>query len=180
MKTSYVVGIIFSIILIAIGIFFPVPKKHLLVSENAYNNNWFENGEKYVGGDAYNYQMEASLKAGWVSGVIVLKSIGISVGITLLMISIYSNERDKELAQQNKILREISEKLSSNDSPNANNISEEKHPQESSSPSDHRTNLTTNSTFGKLCTNCGKIIPNDSEFCQNCGVNIKKSYNMKR
>lgn len=180
MKISYVVGIIFSIILIAIGVFFPVPKKHLRVSEYAYDNNWFENGEEYVGGDAYNYQMEASLKAGWVSGVIALKSIGISVGITLLMISVYSNERDKELAQQNKILREISEKLSSNDSPNADNINDEKPSQELSSSSDHQTNLTANSTFGKLCPNCGKIIPKDSEFCQNCGANIKKSYNTTR
>lgn len=76
MKGSQVLGIILAIALIVFGVVFPTPEKHIRVSGYDYDNPWTDSyGEEYVGGDAYNYQMEASLKAGYMGGVLAMKSI---------------------------------------------------------------------------------------------------------
>lgn len=106
MKISHIFGIIISCILIIVGIAFPVPDKHIFTSSSSYVNgsDWgSEWGEEYVGGDAYNIQIEASLKAGWVSGVLALKSVGVASGIILLMLTLYAHSREKEIKRQTEL-----------------------------------------------------------------------------
>lgn len=109
MNTHKAIGIVVAILLAVFGVAFPLPEKHLYVSSYAYQNNWMEDGEEYVGGDAYNYQMEASLKAGWVSGVLALKAICVASGILLFFGTLYSNNKDKELMKQTSLLEQLLE-----------------------------------------------------------------------
>lgn len=110
MKGIHTFGIIMAIVLIIVGAVFPVPDKFVNVSSYSYDENWFsDKGIEYVGGDAYNYQMEASLKAGWVSGVLALKAVAVSSGILLLMITLYADSKEKALNKQTEILTKIYE-----------------------------------------------------------------------
>ena len=114
MKSTTIFGIILAFIMIGVGIMFPMPEKDIDIG-SGYDYKWSENkGSKYVGGDAYNYQMEASLKAGWVAGVIALKTISITAGIILFMLSLISNVKIKELEAQTELLRTIANQTSQN------------------------------------------------------------------
>ena len=93
-----ILGFIVSVSLLCFGIFFPMPKKFVFVSEyTSYSNNKWVNdrGAEYVGGDAYNYQIEASLKAGYACGVMTMKTITSVAGAVLLvsMVIVAGNER---------------------------------------------------------------------------------------
>jgi len=93
MKFFQVLGILIAISLILFGILYPVPEKYVDVKSgrNAYYSEWSDNyGAEYLGGDAYNYQVEASLKAGYFSGTMTLKSLTFVSGILLFFMSIYS------------------------------------------------------------------------------------------
>ncbi len=105
MKTACVFGIIAAIAMIIFGIAFPVPEKRLDFSY--YNEDWFGDGGTYVGGDAYNYQMEASLRAGWVSGVLSLKTFAICAGTVLFFVSIFEKAKYNAAQKQNLLLEEI-------------------------------------------------------------------------
>lgn len=110
MKGIHTFGIIMAIVLIIVGAVFPVPDKFVNVISYSYDENWFsDKGIEYVGGDAYNYQMEASLKAGWVSGVLALKAVAVSSGILLLMITLYADSKEKAINKQTEILTKIYE-----------------------------------------------------------------------
>lgn len=74
-----VVGIIVASIIILVGVFFPVKKKH--ISYYSYSSDGYE---EYVGGDAYNYIIEASLRGGQIAGQIAMKSVFIVGGAILL------------------------------------------------------------------------------------------------
>ncbi len=105
MKGSQVFGIIIAIAMIIFSIAFPIPEKHLRTSSYAYNNSWKdESGEEYVGGDAYNYQMEASLKAGYMSGVLALKAIFLVGGILLFFLTLYSRIKCVAIEKQNRLI----------------------------------------------------------------------------
>ena len=108
MKSFTVLGIILSLALILFGICYQVPEKHLRTSEYDYNNDWTDrNGEEYVGGDAYNYQMEASLKAGYMSGVLAMKSITLVWGILLFFLTLYAQAKITLLAAQEMHLHRL-------------------------------------------------------------------------
>ena len=107
MKSHKILGILTAIALVIFGLVFPVPKKHLRVSSYSYNNNWMEAGEEYVGGDAYNYQMEASLKSGWVSGVLTMKAICASSGVLLFFLILMAESHEKEVRKQNELLEKF-------------------------------------------------------------------------
>lgn len=124
MKASQVFGVIISLSLIIFSISYPVPTKEVNVSSSyfAYNNTWNDNeGAEYIGGDAYNYQIEASLKAGYVSGVLAMKSITFVGGILLLFLTMYSHvkcvclksqeEQLLRLYEQEKRQKDIMEKI---------------------------------------------------------------------
>lgn len=75
-KKVQILGIVSSIILIVVGILLPVPKKQI----NTYSFS-DEGYYEYVGGDAYNIQIESSLRGGIIAGRTVAKAVLISVGV---------------------------------------------------------------------------------------------------
>lgn len=131
MKAHKILGIIAAIALVIFWLAFPVPEKHLRVSSYSYNNNWMEAGEEYVGGDAYNYQMEASLKAGWVSGVLVMKAICASSGVLLFFLILMAESHEKEVRKQNELLEKFISNQNNqnvgtpNQEPNTNPVTQE-------------------------------------------------------
>lgn len=109
MKASQVLGIILAIALIIFGVIFPAPEKHLYVSSYSYSDKtWADEwGEEYVGGDAYNYQMEASLKAGYMGGVLAMKSIAFVGGLLLFFLTLYSRVKCAAIEEQTRKLSDL-------------------------------------------------------------------------
>ena len=99
MKGIYVAAIVVSIALILFGIFYHVPEKQVDVSRYAYGTDWGENrGAEYLNGDCYNYIVEASLKAGYMSGVMTMKTLSIIGGILLFFMSMFFHTHTKEVS----------------------------------------------------------------------------------
>ena len=118
MKKPHIFGLLAAIALIIFSIAFPVPEKHIDVSSNysAYWSSWKENvGAEYVGGDAYNYQMEATLKAGYMSGVLAMKSITFVGGLLLFFLTLYSNAACSLTEFQNAKVNDISRAMQRNE-----------------------------------------------------------------
>ncbi|MBR4080846.1 MAG: hypothetical protein IKK21_03540 [Clostridia bacterium] len=93
MKWCHLVGIILAIALIVFSIAYPIPQKWVYVSglSSAYTSDWSDNiGAEYLGGDAYNYIVEASLKGNYMSGVLTMKSVTFVGGVLLLFLTVYS------------------------------------------------------------------------------------------
>ena len=89
MKTSQIFCIILAIALLIFGFVYPLPEKEVNVSSrsSAYYSGWGENiGAEYIGGDCYNYQIEASLKAGYFTGILTMKSISVLGGLILFFL----------------------------------------------------------------------------------------------
>lgn len=111
-------GIFVSVLLIIFGAVFPIPKKEIRILDHCYDKSWFyEYGQEYWGGDSY--VVEASLKSGWLCGILVMKSISVASGILLFFITIYADKKHKELEKQTKLL----EQLAGNQSDTAKNDS---------------------------------------------------------
>ena len=99
-------GIFVSVLLIIFGAVFPIPKKEIRILDRCYDKSWFyEYGQEYWGGDSY--VVEASLKSGWLSGILVMKSISVATGILLFFIIIYADKKHKELEKQTKLLEQL-------------------------------------------------------------------------
>lgn len=81
-QAASVIGIIVSIILFCIGVFTNVPDKEI----DFYGSDKYT---EYVGGDAYNFQIEASLKGGVIAGAKAEKAIYISVSGLIFVISLF-------------------------------------------------------------------------------------------
>lgn len=102
MKPSHILGIILAIALIVFAVAYPVPDKYVYVSSSskAYDYSWDKNiGAEYLGGDAYNYQVEASLKAGYFSGVVVMKTLCFAAGILLFFLTLYSHAKCAQMEE---------------------------------------------------------------------------------
>ena len=110
MKGMAVLGIIVALVMIGFGIFYPVPEKYVRVDSgiDAYDYDWMKNrGAAYVGGDAYNYQVEASLKAGYLAGVLAMKAIVFAGGMLLLFLSAFSYGKANLLMRANELSYDI-------------------------------------------------------------------------
>ena len=108
MKKSHVVGVLVAIALMIFSIAYPIPEKHIRVSSYSYGMDWSENrGEEYVGGDAYNYQMEASLKAGYFSGIVTAKATTFVGGLLLFFLSLFAHIKCAVITQQTDRICEI-------------------------------------------------------------------------
>lgn len=113
MKASQILGIIVAIALIIFAVAYPVPEKEIDISSSysAYDNTWADmEGAEYIGGDAYNYQIEASLKAGYMSGVLAMKSITFVGGVLLFFLTMYSRVKCICLMEQERMLSKLCEK----------------------------------------------------------------------
>ena len=114
MKVSHILGIILSLVLIVFSLAYPIPEKHVYVynSSDAYYYSWDKNiGAQYLGGDAYNYQIEASLKAGYFTGVVTMKSIVFVGGLLLFFLTLYSAAKCRSIAEQTEVITRSNEKL---------------------------------------------------------------------
>lgn len=109
-KKVAVLGIVLSLILIIVGLAIRIPKKEISFF-HADDNGYTE----YVGGDAYNFIIEASLRGGEIAGCKAEKAIFISSGCILLVFSLF--KLDKAKSDISKIKTEIY--------PTTNNISTE-------------------------------------------------------
>lgn len=110
MKKTHIFGILVAIALIIFSIAYPLPEKHLRVSSYSYGMDWYENrGEEYVGGDAYNYQMEASLKAGYFSGIVTAKATTFVGGVLLLFLSLFAHTKCVVISQETDRIYKIAE-----------------------------------------------------------------------
>ena len=96
MKAVRFVGIVIAVAMIIFGLVYALPEKEVQVSGYRDKGWAYEYGIEYVGGDAYNYQIESSLKAGYYTGVVTMKSICVVGGILLLFLSLYSLARMEE------------------------------------------------------------------------------------
>lgn len=106
MKGWAILGIIVALVMIGFGILYPVPDKYVRVDSGAkaYEYDWMENkGAQYVGGDAYNYQVEATLKAGYLAGVLAMKAIVFAGGMLLLFLSAFSYGKASLLMRANEL-----------------------------------------------------------------------------
>lgn len=72
--------IIVGIALIAVGLIIAVPGDRLTTYESLGGSDGYSYIREYVGGDAYNYIMGASLVAGHISGTMTMKAVFIAVG----------------------------------------------------------------------------------------------------
>lgn len=86
-ETIKKIGIVLAILLIAVGIFLPIPSKKIDSWASADDGGYKE----YVGGDAYNIIIEASLRGGIIAGRTAAKAILISVGVLQLFFALALN-----------------------------------------------------------------------------------------
>ncbi|MBQ7914641.1 MAG: hypothetical protein IJZ28_02540 [Clostridia bacterium] len=106
-KKAYICPIIIGIILILVGLFIQVPGGALTTFESLDGDSAdhyvfddrYSSIDEYVGGDAYNYIIGASLVAGKISGTMTTKTICIvggtlclCAGITLKMLTTKEND----------------------------------------------------------------------------------------
>lgn len=85
-KVIRIVMLVISIIFLLIGFFYQIPDREI---------PW--NYKEYVGGDAYNIIIEASIRGGEIAGATVAKAIYIVFGISLLLISRIMRSRNKKI-----------------------------------------------------------------------------------
>lgn len=104
MKAFYVLCAIVAIAMIIFGIAYPLPGKYVNVSEKyiPYDEVWWKDdtGKEYINGDCYNYQIEASLKSGYMSGGMTMKSISFVGGWILLCLAISAYDRNRRFDHQ--------------------------------------------------------------------------------
>lgn len=112
MKGIQIFGMIVAVALIILSIAYPVPEKYINVSGYAYHDPWVEDrGAEYVGGDAYNFQMEATLKAGYMSGIVTMKTVTFVGGLLLMFLSLFSMAKCSLIEAQNSSLYELKRSL---------------------------------------------------------------------
>ena len=95
-RKAFFFSILLGLILILAGVFLPIPGGALTTSEysNGKKTDYYVFDDKYssideyVGGDAYNYIIGASLVAGKMSGAIASKAIFIAGGVVCLCLGV--------------------------------------------------------------------------------------------
>lgn len=114
-------GIAVSVFLMIHSLSVTVPEKYVRVSSSsaAYNYPWERDyGAQYLGGDAYNYMVEASLKAGYYSAAKTEKAVTGVGGLLLFFGSLsgfffinMSIRKSKSIDRQTELLETIASKL---------------------------------------------------------------------
>ena len=98
-KIVSIIGLAVSALFIFYGVFFKVPDKKISLYGSVENGGYTE----YVGGDAYNIQIEASLRAGEIAGAKAVKAILITVGGMIAVISLFGfAEEDRNIPYEIK------------------------------------------------------------------------------
>ena len=117
---AYLCGVIFGVFLILVGLFIQVPGGALttyesldgIKTDNYVLDDEYSSIDEYVGGDAYNYIIGASLVAGRISGAMTMKAIYIVGGALCLCFGISLKMlQKKEQIAKNKVLPNIDPKI---------------------------------------------------------------------
>ena len=80
-KGISIIVILIGIALVAVGLVIAVPGDHLTTYSILADKYGYSYIKEYVGGDAYNYIIGASLVAGHISGNLAMKAIFIAGGV---------------------------------------------------------------------------------------------------
>lgn len=76
-KNIAIIGIVVGIIFIILGIMTKIP------------GDYIYNLTEYVGGDAYNYIIESSIRAGKISGAMTQRAVYIAVGVMMTFLATF-------------------------------------------------------------------------------------------
>lgn len=95
-KNSAILVMVIGVILLAIGLFLKTPGTELTTYSSLEGVKNYSVIDEYVGGDAYNYIIGASLIAGELSGILTMKAIFIAVGVLIFCIGLISLSWVKE------------------------------------------------------------------------------------
>lgn len=87
-KGISVLMIVSGAILFLVGLFMKIPSKELTTYSRL--GDQYSVIEEYVGGDAYNYMIGASLVGGEIAGAKTQKAIYISAGLFMLCLGLYT------------------------------------------------------------------------------------------
>lgn len=82
-KNCSIIIMLIGIILFGLGVFTKVPGTELTTFRSLAGEKEYSVIEEYVGGDAYNYIIGASLVSGKISGAMTTKAIYISAGLII-------------------------------------------------------------------------------------------------
>ena len=147
MKLITVFGMIVGGILILASFFVSVPKREL------------SNPPKYIGGDAYNYQIEASILGGEIAGAKTTKALYLIGGIVLFFGSLISFKFSNEFSSQNDLLQNIANKINDNDNKSGKiNVINNSSPIATPVHGD-----------SWVCKKCGERNSTNSSSCKGCG-----------
>lgn len=126
MKKAFICPIILGITLILIGIFIKIPGGILTTyktldgekAESYVFDTKYSSIDEYVGGDAYNYEIGASLVAGKMAGTMISKSIFIVTGAVCIcfgitMIIFLKNNDLSKFDKSNNILSQLNNSMDS-------------------------------------------------------------------
>ena len=116
-KAAGIIGLILAIGFVVLGFTTTIPDKYI----SSYGSNKMT---EYVGGDAYNFIIEASLRGGEISGALTAKAIYFAVAAVLTVISLSflgSGETEairgdlsgiqKELSDSNKNIHDLQNEM---------------------------------------------------------------------
>lgn len=103
-KNSAGLVIVIGAIMLIVGIVLPNPSK--LLDTKPYDEKYEESGysyiDEYVGGDAYNYIIGASLVGGEISGTIAMKAALSAAGVIVICIGIIAIGISTDLQNKKK------------------------------------------------------------------------------
>lgn len=106
-KAAGVVGLILVAVFLILGFTSATPDKYI---KSYGDNKMYE----YVGGDAYNYIIEASLRGGEIAGAITAKAVYFGVAGIILVLSISflcSDESSGEVSYIKNEIRNVKESI---------------------------------------------------------------------
>lgn len=106
-EKAYLVTIVLGAVLILVGIILQVPGGALTTYEsldgdltNSYVfDNKYSSIDEYVGGDAYNYIIGATLVSGKMGGIIVAKAICIVGGLLCICFGLIMNKMEEKVLE---------------------------------------------------------------------------------
>lgn len=99
-KTISIIIMVMGAALFIVGLFTKIPSKKL--STWFYEEDTHSVVEEYVGGDAYNYMIGASLVGGEIAGAKAQKAIFISIGSLIFVLGLLVLSLQEENAEKTK------------------------------------------------------------------------------
>lgn len=93
-KTISVLVMVIGLVLFIVGLFIKIPSKELTTYSSLSDK--YSVIEEYVGGDAYNYIIGASLVGGEIAGAKAQKAVFISMGSLIFVIGLLAYSFSKE------------------------------------------------------------------------------------